>query len=131
MKPTTQAAHAGFAGTVLGGWWVQAVRCGLREPISGAVDLGRSQVPQSGVQRLQTALLVRRDAISALMDGMRSGDLDLESAKTKLQQAQQMRVDGMQTLGAVVVEGPAGRLPQPKGRLSTSTFRCPDSPMDQ
>lgn len=54
-----------------------------------------------------TAVIVRRDAITELMDSMRSWDLDLEQATQKLQQAREMRADVMRTVGAVVVEGPA------------------------
>ncbi|MEV7401011.1 hypothetical protein AB0N93_11515 [Streptomyces sp. NPDC091267] len=107
MDPTTQLALMGVAGTVLG----TLVGAGGAVRAAGISTRGQSTLEDHKSRRAAynactTALLVRRDAISALMDGMRSGDLDVESAKVKLQQVQAMRSDVMRTLGAVVVEGP-------------------------
>ena len=107
MEATTQVALVGIAGTALGA----LVGAGGAVRAAGISTRGQSTLEDHKSRRAAysactTALLVRRDVISALMDGMLSGDLDAESAKTKLQQAKDMRADVMKTLGAVVVEGP-------------------------
>ncbi|MFJ6605102.1 hypothetical protein [Streptomyces lydicus] len=107
MDPVTQVALVGVAGTVLGA----LVGAGGAVRAAGVSTRGQSTLEDHKSRRTAysactTALLVRRDTVTALMDGMRSGELDLESAKAKLQQAQTMRADVMKTLGAVLVEGP-------------------------
>lgn len=107
MDSVTQVALIGVAGTVLGGLTgvVGAVRA------AGISTRGQSTLEDNKSRRAAysacaTTLIVRRDAISTLMEGLRSGDIDLDTAKVKLGQAQAMRADVMRTIGAVVVEGP-------------------------
>ncbi|MFD8799954.1 hypothetical protein [Streptomyces atroolivaceus] len=107
MEPTTQVALVGIAGTVLGA----LVGAGGAVRAAGVNTRGQSTLEDHKSRRAAysactTALLVRRDAMTELMHGIRSGDLDLESAKTKLGHAREMRADVMKTLGAIVVEGP-------------------------
>jgi hypothetical protein len=107
MDPVTQVAVVGVAGTVLGALVgaTGAVR-GAGVNARGQSTLDDHKSRGAAYSAFTTALFIRRDAIAALMDGIRSGDLDLEEAKTKLEQAQAMRADVMKTVGAVVVEGP-------------------------
>ncbi|MFE6187668.1 hypothetical protein ACFQ6U_24890 [Streptomyces sp. NPDC056465] len=107
MEPTTQVALVGIAGTVLGA----LVGAGGAVRAAGVNTRGQSTLEDHKSRRTAysacaTALLVRRHAISALMDDMLSGDLTDESATTRLHEVRGMRADVMKTLGAVMVEGP-------------------------
>jgi hypothetical protein len=107
VDSVTTVALIGVAGTVLGGLSgvVGAVRAaGLNARSQSTLEDHKSRRAAYGA--CATALIVRRDALSALTDGMRSGDIDLDTARVKLEQAQAMRADVMRTVGAVVVEGP-------------------------
>lgn len=107
MDSVTQVALIGVAGTVLAGLAgvVGAVRAaGISARGQSTLEDHKSR--RTAYSTCATALIVRRDAISTLMDGMRSGDIDLEQAKEKLELVQAMRADVMRTLGTVVVEGP-------------------------
>jgi hypothetical protein len=109
MDAVTQVALVGVVGTVLGALVgaMGAVRA------AGVNTRGQSRLEDHKSRRAAyaactTALFVRRDAIAELMEGMHSADLTVEEAREKLAQAQAMRGDVMKTVGAVVVEGPAG-----------------------
>ncbi|MFJ3094614.1 hypothetical protein [Streptomyces hydrogenans] len=100
-------ALIGVAGTVL------AALAGLVGVIRAAAinTRGQSNLEDSKSRRAAygacaTALIVRRDAIAALMDGMRSGDVDLSTAKEQLAEARAMRASVMSTIGVVLIEGP-------------------------
>ncbi|MEU0289286.1 hypothetical protein [Streptomyces sp. NPDC006147] len=107
MDSVTQVALIGVAGTVLGalGGVVGAVRAAAIST-RGQSTLEDSKSRRAAYSACATALILRRDTISTLMEGMRSEDIDLDTAKEKLAQAQAMRADVMRTIGAVVVEGP-------------------------
>jgi hypothetical protein len=107
MDSVTQVALIGVAGTVLGGLTgvVGTVRtAGVNARAQSTLEDHKSR--RAAYSACATAMIVRRDALSALMDGMRFRDIDLEAAKAKLEQARAMRADVMRTVGAVVVEGP-------------------------
>jgi hypothetical protein len=107
VDSVTTVALIGVAGTVLGGLSgvVGTVRAaGLNARSQSTLEDHKSR--RAAYSACATALIVRRDALSALMDGMRSEDIDLDTARVKLEQAQAMRADVMRTVGAVVVEGP-------------------------
>lgn len=107
MDSVTQVALIGVVGTVLGalGGVVGAVRAATVS-VRGQSTLEDSKSRRAAYSACATVLILRRDTISTLMDGMRSGDIDLDTAKETLAQAQAMRTDVMRTIGAVVVEGP-------------------------
>ncbi|WP_393071599.1 hypothetical protein [Streptomyces sp. LN704] len=82
MDSVTQVALIGVAGTVLGGLTgvVGAVRA------AGISTRGQSTLEDNKSRRAAysacaTTLIVRRDAISTLMEGLCSGDIDLDTAK--------------------------------------------------
>ncbi|MYX26807.1 hypothetical protein GTY75_09015 [Streptomyces sp. SID8381] len=109
MDSVTQVALIGVVGTAFaalvgaaGTMFVAAM--GRR----GQESLEDHKARRAAYANCATAILVRRDAITELMEGMRLGDLGLEQAQHKLQQAQAMRGDVMRTVGAVAIEGPAG-----------------------
>jgi hypothetical protein len=108
MDSVTQVALLGVGGTVcaamVGAVTTRSVAAmGWR----GQESLEDQKARRTAYALCATALIVRRDALRELAEGMRLGDLDLEQATQKLQQAQEMRAEVMRTVGAVVVEGPA------------------------
>ncbi|MCG8969049.1 hypothetical protein [Streptomyces sp. CL12-4] len=117
MDSVTQVALLGVAGTVCAAL-MGAVATMRVAAISrrGQESLEDQKARRTAYANCATVLIVRRDAITELMEGMRFGELDLEQAKQKLQQVQQMRADVMRTVGAVVVEGPAS----PAGSAETA-----------
>ncbi|GGV69882.1 hypothetical protein GCM10010277_80360 [Streptomyces longisporoflavus] len=108
MDAVTQVALIGVAGTAVAGsaGMVGAVRA-AGVSARGQAALEDSKLRRAAYSSCATSLIVRRDAVCALMEAMRSNSIGPDAARAELARAQTMRADVMRTIGAVVVEGPA------------------------
>ncbi|MFH8492155.1 hypothetical protein [Streptomyces longisporoflavus] len=108
MDAVTQVALIGVAGTAVAGFagMVGAVRA-AGVSARGQAALEDSKLRRAAYSSCATSLIVRRDAVCALMEAMRSNSIGPDAARVELPRAQTMRAGVMRTIGAVVVEGPA------------------------
>lgn len=107
VDSTTWLALAGIGGTLLGtvvgafgtlgsAWITSRAQTGVQE----------QKARRQAYNACATALLVRRDAVDALLEVWRGDDFDQAVVQARTQDIDEQRAEVARAVGAVVVEGP-------------------------
>ena len=107
VNSTTWLALAGIGGTLLGTAVGAFATLGSARITSRAqIDVEERKARRQAYSACATALLVRRDAVDALLEVWRSDDFDQAVVQARTQDIDALRAGVARAVGAVVVEGP-------------------------